>query len=229
MFTPCSGWATGQDLPVGCDKAELTPAVINDALGWANAVLFALTDHRWPGVCSDTIRPNVECCIPEPRCRDYYRLTLPASVVRSVDDVVIGGVVLDPDAYELVDDNVLVRRDGQTWPCSWCCASPGPDDFRVSYTWGVNPPGPFVRAAGQLAYQYALAWTPSRADQCRLPAAASTVTRQGITITRPDPGEVFATGRTGLPDIDLLLSSLRRVDANYASVVVPGARRPVRG
>lgn len=228
MFTPCSGWATANSLPTGCDQAELTPAVIGDAVTWANSVMFTLTDGRWPGTCSDVIRPNVECCIPEPRCRDYYRLTLPPTVVREVSSVVIDGVELASTDYELVDGNVLVRRDGGTWPCSWCCASPGPDDFRVAYTWGADPPAPFVAAAGQLAYQYALAWTPSRSDQCRLPPQASTVTRQGVTITRPDPSSVFAEGRTGLPDIDLLLTSLRRLDANHVSVLVPGQRRYVR-
>lgn len=124
-------------------------------------------------------------------CVNAPTVTLDGPVGR-IDEVRVGEVVLDPSAYRVEDGTRLVRLDGYGWPA---CAGSG---FTVTYLNGyeVDELGEYV--GGVMAQEYLLAQTDER--QCRLPAEATTVARNGLTLTL-QPG-LFPEGLTNIREVD---------------------------
>lgn len=54
--TACSPWATRDDLPAKCADAD--DDVKDQALADATDILFFKSGQKWPGYCSDVVRPN---------------------------------------------------------------------------------------------------------------------------------------------------------------------------
>jgi hypothetical protein len=165
-------------------------------------------------------------------------LKLPGYPVAPASVVVIQGenTYTAADGIFRIDDHqYLVRLDGQGWPCCQdMTADPTlgePNTFQVSYDYGKLPPIGGVRAAASLACQLALACDPTAVDNgaCRLPKRITSITRQGVTLAVLDPLTLFAEGRTGIPEVDLWLESLRYGDAHRrASVLIPGRWQTAR-
>lgn len=57
-MTVCTAWATVEDVQ-GCSACATVEdeGVLSDMIDVASDVLFALSGYRFPGVCSDTVRP----------------------------------------------------------------------------------------------------------------------------------------------------------------------------
>lgn len=241
----CEAWATEADLCSPCDDYDLDPILMAEKLLIASDLLFQLSGNRYPGECSDTVRPtSCECAAgvrhshrerptppPDVLCRG---IRLGGSPLVSVTSVKIDGVALDPSEYRIDDHDRLVRlRDSngtlRRWPC---CQDITLDDdavgtFEVTYVYGQDPPRGGVAAAAALACELFLAAQPEAADRCRLSNRVLSVTRQGVTKQLRDPTLLFPEGRTGLSEVDLWLEAERYSRRNRrASIVVPETAAP---
>lgn len=136
-------------------------------------------------------------------CVRLHTLDLGLYPLVSVDEIVIGGDVLDESAYRVDDDREIVRLDGKPWPP--CADLTDPDAFTVTVTYGIKPPPAGEAAAATLAAEVYLARIGS--DECRLPKRVQNITRQGISMAILDPFEFLDGGRTGLYDVDLFLAA----------------------
>lgn len=110
------------------------------------------------------------------------------------------GTVLDPTAYELTRAGWLQRKDGKGWSG---CGDEGPTT--VVYSRGINPPTGGISACVQLAIELVRSWCGDQG--CAIPPNASSVTRQGITVTL-DVSKFLEERRTGIPAVDLWIESV---------------------
>lgn len=127
----------------GCQLDEVEDAdLIGAALDNASDILSLSTDGRVTGVCESTVHPVGEGSCWPTTLNPYYsgvgashllEATIPLRGPNTqVVSVVVGGVTLDEDDYELLNGNYLVRRGG-SWPSgSWMDA----DSFTVTYRFG---------------------------------------------------------------------------------------------
>jgi hypothetical protein len=153
--------------------------------------------------------PALAGCGCTNRCR-LPSVTLPGPVT-AVTEVVIDGAVLDPSTYQVVGHRRLERLDGGTWPCSQNLAADAgvggvPGTFQVTYTFGRNPDAGGILAAQE--YGCEVAKHLCGASDCQLPQRTRSVVRQGITFDLTTPLDFLDQGRTGVPLVDLWLTSV---------------------
>ncbi len=191
---------------IGGGPAWLSPAVIDGA--W----------HNLPcgGGCGD----RCSCATV-----DTVRLAGP---VASITEVIIGGVVLDPQLYRVDNHTDLIRLDGGAWP--WCSdqvsALTEAGTFGVTYEMGIPVPAGGRLAAGVLACQMAQ-WICGQ-TRCGPPSNARSVTRQGVSVELlPSLDTMFTTGTTGLIAVDMWLASESPKGKTGGRVYSPDLR-PVR-
>lgn len=142
------------------------------------------------------------CC--EPRWWTQAALRGP---VASIASVIIDGVVLDPTAYRVDDQQWLVRTDGNRWPIhqDLNLDAGAVNTWTVSYLRGTEVPDALLAAAGSLAIQYAKACASDAT--CRLNGRVTSIIRQGTQMTLVDPTVMLKLGLTGLEEVDLLIRS----------------------
>lgn len=237
----CSPWATSADAVGPCASYDFDPAIMDAAMQMASDVLYLLTRRRWPGECSDTVRPPSMCgCgggYDRCACGGVSEYMLPGYPVIGVDQVIVDGVIIPPERYRVDNAMMLVYlpdldAPGEPisgWPryqrADWPTTEQG--TWQVSYTYGGAPPAIGRTAAALLGCEYALGMTGD--DRCSLPSGTIQATRQNLTIAVLDPSTVFPEARTGLPLVDLWLESLRYDDEHRpASVWVPGRSKGAR-
>lgn len=241
--TTCAPWATSADACAPCDTYDIDPFDLDDAMQVASDVLFNLTGRQWPGVCSDSIRPQHACTcyrsmkygVREYGCARVPEIRLPGSpVVPDSVTVLIDGTELDSSAFRIDNRRDLVRLDGQGWPCCQDMTKDANVDdhtMLVEYDWGAAPPIGGRRAAATLGCQYALACNPDAISdgRCRLPKRITTVTRAGTTIAVVDPMTLIKDGMVGLVDVDQWVASIGFGRARRRGrVLIPGRRRSAR-
>lgn len=134
-------------------------------------------------------------CLMNCRCPRVASVALTAPI-SDITEVKVDGVVLDPTAYHVEDNDRLVRDDGKQWPAC------GGKDFTVTYLNGHKVDAMGSYAAGVLAYEFLKLITQDK-TKCRLPSSVTNVQRQGLTfeITRG----MFANGVTGIPEVDTFI------------------------
>lgn len=170
-------------------------------------------------------------CGPE-LCEVY--LPGPVYDVVSVD---IGGTVVDPLTYSILDGRYLVRRSdvpadapgGTCWPgCQDMSLPPGePDTFTVTYRTGIPVPALGVAALSALTAHYIKGCNGcgcgvgSRQNLSRL-------SRQGVELEFEDAGQVLADGRTGIQIVDQFIHAYNPGGLTHSMrVLSPDApRRP---
>lgn len=230
VFEP---WATEDDLPAAAVDKSVSPSVLSKALLFASEVLFNITQRRWPGLATDVYRPCCSCAGPVScECARWSALELPNTPARSVTQVLVDGVVVAPEEYELRDGgwvHAVRQPDGtlRSWlRCQDLTLPPtAVGTMQVTYRWGTEPPPAGRIACGVLAWEFAVAWTPTLEGQCRLPKRVTSVTRAGITVAAIDPLTLFEKGLTGIPEVDVWTSSLTVGTKRLPGRVhVPGAR-----
>lgn len=155
-----------------------------------------------------------ECGLPRPYLVDGYwintwagdgsqccRINLVGQPVKSVEQVTVGGTIVDPSAYRL-DGNDLLRLN-QCWGCPAEC---DPALVVVAYTHGIDPPPMTQFAMGEVAVEYLELLSDGA---CRLPTAGRrSVSRNGVSIELADPTELVKIRRTGLPLADALIQAV---------------------
>lgn len=207
-------WATIADLPAS--RAEAYDPDYEELLWQASETLYLLTGRQWPGQSTVTRRLVAVAgrytwtvaeqlaaaawpVAPTWRARDtgtgWRTLQLPDSPVTAVDEVLVDGQAVDVEAQLPV--GLIARRDGQPWPRAGA---------EVTYTRGLPPPAGGRTSTILLTVELGKAW--ARDKTCRLPANATTVSREGITVTSIDKAEFLDKGRIGIPEIDQWITSV---------------------
>jgi hypothetical protein len=139
------------------------------------------------------------------------RVLLSHRPVGSILEVSDGGVVLDSSEYAL--EGSWVRRRGACWTTSLPCDDP---ELIVVYQGGVPFPAGTAAAVGEVACEYLAAL---QGGQCRLPSRATSITRQGVTVTLDTAAEFVGRRRIGLPVTDAWLESVAGSGPRVASRV----------
>ena len=205
----CEPWPVAWPCPVDGIDDE----VLDVAQDLAGQLLWALSGYRI-GLCTfrESFRPRTSGACGAPykdrhgnwrngsyggRC---CRVLLSHRPVHSVDSVTDAGVEYAADEYAL-DGSWLRSRVG-CWPAVADCDDP---ELIVVYQSGVPFPAGTAGVVGEVACEYLAAL---QGGQCRLPSRATSITRQGVTVTLDTAGEFVGRGRIGLPLADAWLESV---------------------
>lgn len=117
--------------------------------------------------------------------------------------VTICGEVLDPCEYTLEGD--MLYRNGANWPAQNYNRPLDEDGtWSVLYGKGVPVPDGVGVFVGQLAKEFLAACS---GEQCRLPRNVVATTSRGVT-RQFDPTGMYASGKTGLSEIDVWLAAV---------------------
>lgn len=158
--------------------------------------VFSWRDHGWmPTGCG---------CVGQCVKSGPAMVHLPGPVAEILG-VVIDGEELDPSEY-VVEGNVLYRTGAAWWPpqnLGRPVTEPG--TWQVTYLRGQSPPPETAKLLGLLTAEFYNACTGGK---CRLPRTVAEVSRQGVTHRIVNPNDIYSTGKTGIPEIDLWLSAV---------------------
>lgn len=170
------------------------------------------------------------CCLGEnyvqsSSCGATPAISLGYAPIVAVQEVKIDGAVLAPSSYEVVDGEYLMRTDGQLWPCCQVRTDPTTEanTWSVTLTYGTAIPALGSLATRALA-RFLLSLCGS-ADGCTPPpVGVQTLTRQGMVVEMPDPGEIFSgVGHTGIGPVDAFIGVTNPNRLQKRSVaVIPG-------
>lgn len=232
---PCEPWVTWEQVAgteenpscCGADLASITDTTHQTLiLETATEVLWALSGHKYPGLCTATRSfciPSRACggCLGGCRCGPDARIDLGRRfAVSSVDEVLVDGVpLLEGTDYRVDDWRFLVRLDGSVWSNADVT---DPEALEVTWTYGRAVPTGGVNAAAILACEIGAACVPGAT--CHLPARVTGVTAEGVTYTLVDPQRIIEKGATGLYLVDLWLHSVTKAAVPEAGGIFdPGA------
>lgn len=212
---------------------ELNPEIQEYATALAGNTLRRLTGYRVGG-CPITVRPclqgctngispyphgsygwfqpyinnagswvNTCGCVRDCSCTALCDLELPGPVGR-VDQVKVDGVVIDEADYRMYGNRLTwIGSTTCPWPTCQDLTLPDTEDntFSVTYLNSYEVDDLGARAAALLAWEYAQS---CQGNNCRLPAAVSAITRQGLTY-EITPG-AFPDGFTGIREVDAYIA-----------------------
>lgn len=232
-----------QDWPViwPCPTDTVDPALVDAAQMLASQLLWAMSGYRI-GLCAfrEAFTPAASgaCGFPYKDENGYWRnngrlgstccrVLLSHRPIASIMTVESEGVALDPAEYVL-EGSWLRSRNG-CWPVVAVCDDPA---LIVTYQSGVSFPAGTGAAVGEVACEYL---TALQGGQCRLPSRATSITRQGVTVTLEAVqqftrnGQFMAQRRIGLPVTDAWLESVVGNGPRVASrVYSPDLPRAIR-
>lgn len=231
-MTTCALWPVVW--PTDMDVARLPPEAVEDALRGASNVMWALTGRVY-GICEtkESYAPPVGpgCVMPYKDSEGYWQnvgsgggaccgIMLANRPVRTIEHVWLNGVQLADSGAWYRAGNRLMRL-GACWPSAVVC-DVAPVD--VAYTFGAGFPGGAGSAVGEVATELL---NPLRGKDCRLPTRATSVTRNGVTVTMADAQALADSGLLGLPLADMLIRAVNpnRLKAPARVFSVDGARR----
>lgn len=163
---------------------------LRDAIDTATTVLWGLTGRRF-GICPYEVTVDA---LPDNHCGPWGKATVRAhklpGTVQAVTEVL--------DAQGNPVDGVKVS--GQ-----WVRDLP-PSEVTIRYLAGEPIPEGAALAVGRLAKERYLQCIGDK--RCRLPSGATQVTRQGVSVQMMNPSDFLDQGRTGLPEVDMWVSSV---------------------
>lgn len=139
-------------------------------------------------------------------CSEVSEVVLP-SPVNSIVRVMMDGTPMATGSYRVDNNRFLVRTDGLRWPR---CNDLSKDDtqpgtWSVTAAYGQDVPMAGRLAVGEMACEILKAMS---GEDCRLPAGIQALTRQGVSISYPEVGELFNKGRTGLYLVDAFITTV---------------------
>lgn len=198
---------------------------ISEALQVASDILTPLTAYR--------IHPAgiaVEDFQATPRAHRLTPNYTPLRRVVSVERVSEDEIEPITDGWYLAGDHI--RFDGSsrsTWTNIIC--SPRRTDgerLRVTYQFGSTITASARRAVLWFAHQIWLEGADcDECGECQLPGRTTSVQREGLSYTLLDPQDYLRDGKTGLPSVDLWISSANpRKALRPAGVFTPDAPAP---
>lgn len=153
-------------------------------------------------------------------CTPLSRVLL-AGYVQEIVEVVIDGVVVDPNTYRVDNHRWLtrVRTDSDDpwphWPGCQDLTLPEsePGTWAVTYTYGKEPSLAATEAAKELACEF---YKQCSGQPCALPANTTRVVRQGVVIEKNatfnwafqrGTGRIPRGWATGMPKVDAFLNA----------------------
>jgi hypothetical protein len=157
--------------------------------------------------------------------------------VTSIVQVLIDGVVIPADEYELRDGRTLVRirptaasvpTERFGWPTGQIMDLPDTEQgtFSVTYLFGQVPPASGQLAARKLAEYLVL---PQLGDDTHYPRRVTSITRQGVSATVTDVMDVLKAGSLGIYEVDSFILAVNPCkNQRQASVWSPDTGRPRR-
>lgn len=166
-------------------------------------------------------------CSSDCSCGELCEIRLPGPVY-DITAVQEGALLLPPTAYRVDNSGDLVRTDGACWPdCQDMAADIGePDTLAVTYRTGLQLDESAVAAVSELTCHL----LKGCGGACGCAASGrnvSRLTRQGVQLDMADPTLIYAEGRTGLPLVDLWLSTVNPYRLTSPSrVYSPDYQRP---
>lgn len=155
-----------------------------------------IIDGTWYNMCGNGCRCKARCEVD---------LDGPTST-EDVLEVTVRGEVVDPSAYQIQNNYLLVRTDHGCWPTCVDYSKQDPPEFTVTYRRGEPLSEALELMTGRLAYEYGLACINS--DECRLPARLQTMSRQGVSVQVAIGTQYLDFGMTGLAEVDQLVINL---------------------
>lgn len=159
------------------------------------------TCHRYPGICTATVRPDdtYNCTPTGQYSQNNDMLDLQAGIgdypIRSITEIVVDGEVIDPAFYQLINQRWLVARKIDDvddsplipWPTQWLRKAPGSiGTWYVTVTYGREAPPLLIQAAAHLGCEL---WKQTLQLECEIPDGATSITREGVTISFPQPDQ----------------------------------------
>jgi hypothetical protein len=208
-----------------CQTAGVDPVLLDAAQSLAGQLLWALSGYRI-GRCTyrESFRPALtgDCGYPYKdvhgnwqnnghRGGECCRVLLSHRPVDTITEVIDAGAIVDPVDYSL--EGSWLRRRGQCWTTSLPCNDP---ELIVTYQSGVGFPPGTASAVGEVACEYLSAL---QGDPCRLPSRATSITRQGVTVTLDTSDAFIKRGRIGLPVTDAWLETVVGIGPRVPSQV----------
>lgn len=163
---------------------------------WLPYIFNGAWRNCWGG-CGNT---GFGCCTCEPRCQVW----LPAPVASiPATGVSVDGAIVNVDSWRIDNGMWLVRTDGECWPnCQDYNVDSGAGTFTVTFLQGIPVPDILLRAAGELACE----WAKSCLGQaCRLPQRVQSITRQGVSMSMVNIDDVLRAGLTGVQTVDQVI------------------------
>jgi hypothetical protein len=230
-------WVTVRDLGPQFETSDYAP----EAVKAASYLMWALSGRKYTGVTTVTeryvrfaplintrllqeaailnSRVNKALQLVEPWVSAETRIRLRGQPVAKVETVRnVGGGIVNPDSYFLVDHSTIQFSDG---------ALIVPADIEISYTYGTEPPVLGKMAARRIAQEFVRLWEGD--EECALPQRVTSVTRQGVTYTVLDSQDFLEEMRLGIYEVDLFLKTVNPNRAQKRSKVfspdIPRARR----
>ena len=208
-------------------KEQIVPV---DNVAIAERIMYELLGRRW-------VWPAVSAIDSFEFAKQ--RIHLPGRPVISVESVKINnkeveGWRLESKAHIRLPQECL----GYLWSSSgWSWTGQGRlEDFLaasncrrevvVEYTYGSPPPEAVDKAIKALACELDKAYSGD--DGCRLPARVTSISRQGISMTILDPQDFLENGKTGLIEVDLIISAFNPKQAKSRARVYSADYRPSR-
>lgn len=145
---------------------------------------------------------NPGCCGCNVDCQVYLE-----GPVNSIVSVTVDGVTIDPATYRVDNGIWLVRTKDSSEDDCWpqfqnFNKSSGVGTFVVTYLKGLAVPTALLRAAGELAGEYAKACSGA---PCRLPGRATSIARQGVSISLVGVEALLENGLTGISTVDQII------------------------
>lgn len=148
---------------------------------------------------------NIPCgCTNECSCERLCEIVLPGPVAE-LTSVLLDGNELPLGLFRIDNGNRLVRQDGECWPSCQDMTRPlgDPGTLGIEYVPGIKPNAAGLWAAGVLACEFSKACAGGK---CRLPAAVTSVARQGVTFDFSQG--MFPNGQTGIREVDAYILSV---------------------
>lgn len=189
---------------------------------------------KWGGTWLN-IGPACGCHIStDCGCKGIPQVNLGRWDVTDIISVVIDGVILSPSAYRLDPGGLLVRTDGNLWPCCQDLSKDTSEEgtWYIELSHGQEVPESGKLAAGNYACELVKACV---GEECAIPQRVTSLVRQGVSMTLLDPQEFLDNGLTGLPIVDSFIRAFnpngldRRATAWSPEVLGKGRRVGVLG
>lgn len=140
------------------------------------------------------------------RCRASCELPLDGpTTTADVVAVMEHGVLVPPSAYQIHNNHLLVRIDGNCWPTCVNYSQQDPPAFQVTYRRGNPVPRALQIAAGTLAVEYARACAGD--GECRLPSRLQSLAQQGVSVTMGPINDYLDLGLTDIPEVDRIVTA----------------------
>src|SRR5574342_254375 len=156
----------------------------------------------------DGVWSNLTCgvCGDRCSCTGISEAWLPGPIGQIIQVKLDGTVLVSGSDYRVDDFRKLVRLGGGTWPScqDMNLADTEVGTWSVTFTVGEAVPQIGKYAVGELACEIIKSCT---GQACALPANATQVSRQGITIDFPTFSELLANGSLGLRWSELLIAT----------------------